>query len=96
METGLILVVLFMASCLYTVTLEWSERRWRFVSRMTWLSVVLGTGMVLAALYALLSWDAWLLVALAFIVAGLPVVGRSLLNDLARDLALESKINDRP
>jgi hypothetical protein len=63
---------------------------------MTWLTVVLGTALVLAALYFLLAWEAWLLVVLAFIVAGLPVVGRSLLNDLARDLALERGINDRP
>lgn len=50
----------------------------------TWASVVIGTGLVLLGLRPTLDREAWNKVAVAFVVAGVPMVGRSLVNRLIR------------
>lgn len=96
MENGLILGLLFLVSCLYCIILEYSERRLRLVTRKTWLTVIIGVAMVMAALTLLIPWECWLMVATAFVVAGLPVVGRSIVNEILHDLETERGISDRP
>jgi len=51
-----------------------------FTDEYTWATVVAGTSLVLAALYWLLPRSAWLKVVTAFVVAGSPMVARSLIN----------------
>lgn len=51
-----------------------------FADEFTWASVTLGTGLVLFFLRSILSPSAWRKVAVAFTVAGLPLIARSLVN----------------
>lgn len=54
----------------------------KFAKEYTWASVVAGTGLVLLMLRFILPKMYWEKVALAFAVAGTPMVGRSLWNKL--------------
>jgi hypothetical protein len=72
-------VVLGIAAILYAIALNTSAGK-RFADEYTWASVVLGTSLVLAALWFIIPNEHWLKVALAFAVAGTPMVARSLLN----------------
>ena len=71
--------LLFAASFGYAALLNTSEGR-RFADDHTAESVAIGVALVLAALRFLLPLSVWRLVALAFAVAGVPIVGRSLVN----------------
>lgn len=56
----------------------------RFAQEYTWLSVVLGTVLVMVSLLGELDEESWNKVAAAFLVAGVPIIGRSLLNRARR------------
>lgn len=77
-----VLVVLFLASILYAILLQWSERRWGFVSAYTWLTVVVGVAYTLGGL-AFLNWRAAVLALIVFSVSSVPIIARSIINDLA-------------
>ena len=81
MDIGLTLVALFLASGLYAIGLQTRIGK-RLCARRTWLTVIVGNTLVLAALYTLLSLESWLLCVGAFAIAGVPVVARSLYNEL--------------
>lgn len=78
-----VLALLFLTSVLYAILLEWSERRFGFVSAYTWLTVVVGVAYTLGIL-ALLSWQASVLALVMFAVSGVPIVGRSIINDMVQ------------
>jgi hypothetical protein len=72
-------IALGAASIIYAVALNSSAGK-RFADGYTWASVVLGTSLVLAALWFIVPREHWLKAALAFAVAGTPMVARSILN----------------
>lgn len=76
-----VLAALFGVSVLYAVFLEWSERRFGFVSAYTWLTVVIGVGFTLIGL-AVASLEAALLALAVFVASGIPIIARSVINDL--------------
>ena len=76
-----VLAGLFGASVLYALFLEWSERRFGFVTAYTWLTVVIGVALTLGGL-AVASLEAALLALAAFVATGIPIVARSVVNDL--------------
>ncbi|MCP4416175.1 MAG: hypothetical protein GY805_06115 [Chloroflexi bacterium] len=55
----------------------------KFADEHTWASVVIGSGLILAALWFLVPADSWQKMVLAFVVAGIPMIARSLLNKRA-------------
>lgn len=77
-----VLVVLFLTSILYAIVLQWSERRWGFVTAYTWLTVVVGVGYTLLGL-AVLNWKASALAFGVFAVSSVPIIARSIINDMA-------------
>lgn len=77
--------LLFITSILYALFLQWAWRHYRQVfDDYTWLTVVVGVGYVLLYLYLLIPLEIWLTVCKAFFVACLPIIGRSLYNNLRR------------
>lgn len=46
----------------------------------TWLTVVIGTSLVLCALFFIMAFQDWLNILIAFAVAGTPMIARSLIN----------------
>ena len=76
-----VLTVLFLASTLYAVALEWAERRYSFTSDYTWLTVVIGVALTLAGL-AVLDPRAAGLALLLFVVTGIPMIGRAIIVDV--------------
>ena len=76
-------VGLGIAATAYAAFLNTSSGK-RFVERYTWASVVIGTVLVLVSLRPTLDPDAWNKVATAFAVAGVPMIGRSLINTWTR------------
>ena len=81
-------------SCLYAVFLSWAERRSGFVSAYTWLTVVIGVAYTLAGL-AVLDLRAAVVAVLVFAMAGVPMVARSILQDLAERAELRDYLEDR-
>lgn len=77
--------LLFATSIIYALLLQllWKHYRQPF-DDYTWLTVVVGVGYVLLYLSLLISLDSWLTVCMAFFVACLPIIGRSLYNNLRR------------
>ena len=78
-----VLALLFLTSVIYAIALEWSERRWGFVSAYTWLTVVIGVAYTLAGL-ALLSWQASVVALVVFGASSLPIIARSIINDVVQ------------
>jgi len=72
-------VVLGVAAIVYAVVLNTIGGK-KFADDYTWASVVIGTGLVLAALWFIIPMEYWLKVVVAFVVAGIPMVARSLLS----------------
>lgn len=72
---------LFGVSVLYAFFLQWSERRFGFVSAYTWLTVVIGVGYTLIGL-AIASVEAALLGLAVFVASGIPIIARSVILDL--------------
>ncbi len=75
----IVYLVLGIAAIVYAVVLNTKKGR-AFASGYTWASVVIGTSMVLTALWFLIPQDSWQKVAIAFVVAGSPMIARSLIN----------------
>ena len=75
------LIGLFVTSIIYAVLLQWSERRWGFVSAYTWLTVVIGVGYTLIGL-AVLCWQAAVLGLVVFASSCIPIITRSVILDL--------------
>jgi hypothetical protein len=71
-------LVLFGAASAYAALLSTARGR-AFADERTAESVILGVGLVLAALRLLLPGQAWDRVVVSFIVAGTPLISRSLL-----------------
>ena len=76
---SVVYIALGAASIIYAMALNTGGGK-RFADNYTWASVVLGTSLVLAALWFIVPKEYWLKAALAFAVAGTPMVARSLLN----------------
>jgi Na+/melibiose symporter-like transporter len=76
-----VLVVLFLVSVLYAILLQVLERRWGAVSDYTWLAVVAGVSYTLAGL-AVLDLRAAALALIVFAVSAVPIVARSIVNDV--------------
>jgi hypothetical protein len=72
-------VGLGLAATAYAAFLN-TEQGKAFAQDYTWASVVIGTALVLLSLRSTLDRDAWNKVAGAFVVAGIPMIGRSLWN----------------
>jgi len=72
-------VVLGVTAIVYAVVLNTSGGR-KFADDYTWASVVMGTGLALAALWFIIPIECWSKVVVAFVVAGIPMVARSLIN----------------
>lgn len=77
MNVAGVLVVLALTSALYAYALERLEKRYE--PDLTWVTVVIGNGLIVAALAALaalgeLTWTAVVLVLAANVVAGLPII----------------------
>ncbi len=73
------------ASATYATLLN-TEPGKKFADEYTWASVVVGTGLVLALLRFILPREQWEKVFLAFVVAGSPMIARSLINKAAQDI----------
>jgi len=81
MTVGLVLTLLFMVCLGYALALQ--TRRGRLLAtRRTWLVVVIGVALVLAALALMLPWEHLLLTCGSFAVAGAPMIARSIYNEL--------------
>ncbi len=92
MTTYLVFALLLLVSTLYAVILQvTSFGRWLARER-TWLSVVIGVGYTVLALVLVIPRSAWFMVVMAFLVASLPIIGRSLWNELRRDSAVWKEV----
>lgn len=78
MDTA-IYVILFVTASGYAFLLN-TQKGKIFTSENTWITVVAGTLLVLAASWFLISLDAWIKVFIAFVVSGIPMIARSLIN----------------
>lgn len=77
--------LLFATSLVYAIVLQVSWKYYRqALDEYTWLTVVVGVGYVLLYLRFLIPLEYWLLVCQAFFIACLPIIGRSLYNNLRR------------
>ncbi|MCP4419738.1 MAG: hypothetical protein GY805_24265 [Chloroflexi bacterium] len=72
-------IILFVAAAAYALALNTKQGK-TIAKDYTWITVVAGTSLVLAALWFLIPQDSWQRVVISFVVAGLPMIGRSLLN----------------
>jgi hypothetical protein len=77
----LIYVALGVAATVYAWALNTKKGK-SLAGEYTWVSVVVGTGIVLIGLWFLIPQDSWLKVVLSFIVAGVPMIVRSLINKM--------------
>lgn len=75
---------LFISSLAYALALN-TERGRRFAQERSAESVVLGNALILTALLALLPKMYWVRVCSLFVVAGSPMIGRSLYNRARAD-----------
>lgn len=77
--------LLFGTSIIYALILQYLSKTYRqALDDYTWLMVVVGVGYVLLYLYLLLPLTFWFRVCLAFFVACLPIISRSLYNACRR------------
>jgi hypothetical protein len=72
-------VVLAASTTLYALLLN-SARGKRFATEYTWASVSIGTAIVLICTRFVVPESAWRKTVLAFIIGGLPLIGRSVIN----------------
>ncbi|MEZ4621320.1 MAG: hypothetical protein R2867_38270 [Caldilineaceae bacterium] len=77
--------ILGLISSLYAVCLNTRTGK-RFTEQYTWVTVCLGTGMVLAVLRLSMPKEHWYKLMTAFSVAGFPMVARSLYNKTVREI----------
>jgi len=67
--------------------------RW-LVVRRTWITVVVGVGVDLLILLAVVPFDAWLWVVLIITLSAIPIILRSLANELDGDEELVNTLGD--
>lgn len=80
-----IYALLCLTSCFYAPLLSlWQRRDPITFNDYTWLTVVIGVGYTLLWLRFLLPLRAWLRVCAAFFVAALPIIARSLHQNICR------------
>jgi len=72
--------ILFLAAVAYALILNTKAGK-RFADHFTWASVVIGTALVMASAWFLVPAESWVKIALAFVVAGAPMIGRSLVRE---------------
>jgi len=88
MTTYLVFALLLAISTVYAVVLQVTPfGRWLATER-TWLAVVIGVGYVTLIMRLLGPAPSWWLWLVAWVVSGVPVVARSLWNELGREAAL--------
>lgn len=76
--------IIGLISSLYAIGLNTPMGK-KFTDQYTWATVSIGTGMVLAILRLVIPKDQWYKLATAFIVAGGPMIFRSLYNKTVRE-----------
>lgn len=72
-------IALGLAAIVYAIILNTKNGR-KFTNEFTWASVVIGTSIVLVALWFLIPQDNWQKIVLSFVIAGSPMIIRSLIN----------------
>lgn len=77
--------IIGLISSLYAISLNTPMGK-KFTDQYTWATVCIGTGMVLAVLRFVVPKEHWYKLATAFVVAGAPLVFRSLYNKTVREL----------
>jgi hypothetical protein len=77
--------IIGLISSLYAIGLNTPMGK-KFTDQYTWATVCIGTGMVLAVLRLVIPKEQWYKLATAFVVAGAPLVFRSLYNKTVREL----------
>ncbi len=77
--------IIGLISSLYAIGLNTPMGK-KFTDQYTWATVSIGTGMVLAILRLVIPKEYWYKLATAFIVAGGPLIFRSLYNKTVREL----------
>jgi len=89
-----IFVLLFCTSICYALALQ---SRWArvWLEEKAWISVVIGVGYTIAFLLPLIGGWATLMVLAAFVVSGLPIVVRSLINEMKRYRQMVERENGR-
>lgn len=75
--------LLGVVSSLYAITLNTDTGK-KFTDRYTWATVCVGTSLVLMVLRLIIPREHWYKLATAFMVAGSPMVARSLYNKVVR------------
>jgi len=81
MEIGLVYSLLLLCSTGYALILQKTKQGQWLAGRRTWLSVVLGVGLVLLASLILIPREHWFIIVGAFGIAGAPICIRSFLNE---------------
>lgn len=77
--------IIGLMSSLYAVSLNTPIGK-KFTDQYTWAAVCIGTGTVLAVLRLVIPKEQWYKLATAFVVAGAPMIFRSLYNKTIREL----------
>lgn len=77
--------IIGLMSSLYAIGLNTPMGK-KFTDQYTWATVCIGTGIVLAVLRLVLPKEQWYKLATAFVVAGAPMIFRSLYNKTIREL----------
>lgn len=77
--------IIGLISSLYAIGLNTTMGK-KFTDQYTWATVCLGTGIVLSVLRLIIPKEYWYKLATAFVVAGAPMIFRSLYNKTIRQL----------
>lgn len=77
--------IIGLISSLYAIGLNTPMGK-KFTDQYTWATVCIGTGIVLAILRLVIPKEYWYKLATAFVVAGAPLIFRSLYNKTIREL----------
>lgn len=88
-----VVVIGLVASALYAGWLDTPAGR-EWCARRTWATVVMGVGLTLALAACIVPFEWWLWVAGLFGATGLPIVARSLRNEMRREQAAKWSARD--
>lgn len=77
--------IIGLISSLYAIGLNTPMGK-KFTEQYTWATVCIGTGIVLAVLRLVIPKEYWYKLATAFVVAGAPMIFRSLYNKTIREV----------
>jgi len=77
--------IIGLISSLYAISLNTPVGK-KFTDQYTWATVCIGTGIVLSVLRLVIPKEQWYKLAAAFVVAGAPMIFRSLYNKTIRQL----------